>query len=263
MNLSSDVVIDETLSEPEVQLANPDGGDGEKPTAPAETESTAHEAPEGETTSAAEVIESTGSEAAEGEKPSEPEVADPAGAEAAEGDKQTAAQAKSAKNAPRRRIAWTRVLALAVLPGLAMLLAVGAGYLKWVDGSARGSAAARDETVKVATDATIAMLSYKPDTVEKDLGAARDRLTGHFKDAYTSLTHDVVIPGAQQKKITAVANVPAAASVSATQSHAVVLVFVNQTILMGNDPPTSTASSVRITMDKVGDRWLISEFDPV
>ena len=59
------------------------------------------------------------------------------------------------------------------------------------------------------------------------------------------------------------ANVPAVASISATPSQAVALVFVNQTVTVGNDAPTSTNSSVKVTLNKVGDRWLISEFDPV
>ena len=117
--------------------------------------------------------------------------------------------------------------------------------------------------MQAAKDSTIAMLSYKPDTVEQQLNAARDLLTGEFRDSYTSLINDVVIPGAKQKQISAVASVPAAASVSADPNHAVVLVFVNQTVVVGQDAPTDTASSVRVTMDKVGDRWLISEFDPV
>ncbi len=50
---------------------------------------------------------------------------------------------------------------------------------------------------------------------------------------------------------------------SATESEAVVLVFVNQTVIVGQDAPTDTASSVRVTLEKVGDRWLISKFDPV
>jgi Mce-associated membrane protein len=135
--------------------------------------------------------------------------------------------------------------------------------LKWQDGSAREAGVARTESVRAATDSTIALLSYKPDTVEKDLDAARSRLTGSFLNAYTSLTHDVVIPGAKQKQISAIATVPAAASASATENHAVVLLFVNQSVIIGQDAPTSTASSVRVTLDKVGGRWLISQFDPV
>src|ERR1700761_5820 len=162
-----------------------------------------------------------------------------------------------------RHIRWSRAIVFVVLPALALLLASAAGFLKWQDGSARDAATARTESVRAATDSTIALLSYKPDTVGKDLDAARGRLTGTFLNAYTSLTHDVVIPGAKQKQISAVATVPAAASTSATGNHAVVLLFVNQTVIIGQDAPTNTASSVRVTLDKVGGRWLISQFDPV
>ena len=163
----------------------------------------------------------------------------------------------------RRTISFPALIAFGVLPCLALLLAVAGGYLKWQSSSIRASQSSSVESVAVAKDGTIAMLSYQPDTVEKDLGAARDRLTGTFKESYTQLTHDVVIPGAKQRHISAVATVPAAASVSATANHAVALVFVNQTVVVGTDPPSATASSVRVTLDWVGDRWLISGFDPV
>jgi Mce-associated membrane protein len=164
---------------------------------------------------------------------------------------------------PGRRTRFVRALSYGVLPGLAFLLAIGAGYLKWQDFSVRDSARAGIQSVQAATDSTAALLSYRPDTVEKDLGAARERLTGTFRDSYTSLTKDVVIPGAKQRQISASATVPAAALVSATQTHAVVLVFVNQTTVVGNDPPTDTASSVRVSLDKIGGRWLISDFTPI
>ena len=162
-----------------------------------------------------------------------------------------------------RYVRWSRAVVCVVLPALALLLVSAAGFLKWEDGSVRESGSARTESVRAATDSTVALLSYKPDTVEKDLDAARGRLTGSFLNAYTSLTHDLVIPGAKQKQISAIASVPAAASTSATENHAVVLLFVNQTVTIGQDAPTNTASSVRVTLDKVGGRWLISQFDPV
>lgn len=155
------------------------------------------------------------------------------------------------------------VVAFGVLPIVALLLGAGAGFLKWEDSSRRDADAARTQSVQAAKDSTVALLSYKPDTVEKDLGAARDRLTGSFLDAYTQLVNNVVIPGAKEKKISAVAQVPAAASVSAKPDHAVVLLFVDQTVVVGSDAPTQTASSVRVTLEKVGDRWLISGFDPI
>lgn len=166
-----------------------------------------------------------------------------------------------AKAKPRIRGTW--FLAYGLLPGLALLLAVGAAYLKDQVGMASESGIARIESVAAAKESTIALLSYKPETAEKDLEAARDRTTGTFTDSYTQLTHDVVIPGAKQKHISALAKVPAAASVSATPNHAVTLVFIDQTVVVGSDQPADTASSVRVTLDKIGGRWLISGFDPV
>jgi Mce-associated membrane protein len=163
----------------------------------------------------------------------------------------------------KRPIAWSRVLAYGVLPGLALLLALTAGYLNWSGGSAQDSAALRDETVRIASEDAVALLSYHAASVEKDLGAARERLTGDFKDAYTSLTREVVIPGAKEKHVSAVAKAAAGASVSATDSHAVVLVFVNQTVTVGEGVPTDTAPVVRVVLDKVNGRWLVSHFDPV
>jgi Mce-associated membrane protein len=161
------------------------------------------------------------------------------------------------------RLSWTRILAWIILPALALAVALGDGYLRWLDGSARASRTAAEQSVKAATDSTIAILSYRPDSVERDLRGAADRLTGGFRQQYTQLVSDVVAPGAKQQHISAAATVPVAASVSATQNHAVVLVFVNQTTTIGNDAPTQTTSSVRVILDKVDGRWLISQFDPV
>jgi len=163
----------------------------------------------------------------------------------------------------RRPIAWTRVLACGLFPGLALLLALATGYFKWVDGSAEALALARTESARVASEDAIALLSYKADSADKELGAARERLTGDFKDAYTTLTREVVIPGAKEKHISAVAKVSAAAPVSATANHAVVLLFVNQTVTIGDGAPTDTQPVVRVTLDKINGRWLVSHFDPV
>ena len=93
--------------------------------------------------------------------------------------------------------------------------------------------------------------------------AARDRLTSPYKDAYTKLTNDVVIPGATKDHVSVTATIPAAASVSATPRHAVVTLFVDQAAAIGKNSPTVTASSIRVTLEKISGRWLISGFDPI
>lgn len=193
--------------------------------------------------------------------PTEAAASDPAQAECA--DDASEAPAPGTADGDEHGRPWTRVVAFGLLPGLALIFAIAAGFSKWQDSSVRATEDARLESVQAAKDSTVALLSYRPDTVEKDLGAARDRLTGSFRDSYSSLTRDVVIPGAKQKQISAVVSVPAVASVSASADHAVVLVFVNQTIVVGTDAPTATASSVKVSLDKIGGRWLISDFTPV
>jgi Mce-associated membrane protein len=206
------------------------------------------------------LTESDGTEVTDAADTTEEPTADESTADEPTTDDEEAAAVEKSK---KPGISWSRVLAYGILPGLALILALGAGFLKWQDSSVRDADLARTESVAAAKDSTIRMLSYKPDTVEKDLTDARALLTGDFRDSYTQLTNDVVIPGSKEKQISAVATVPAIASVSAEPSHAVVLVFVNQSVIVGNDAPTSTASSVQVTLDKVGDRWLISKFDPV
>jgi Mce-associated membrane protein len=163
----------------------------------------------------------------------------------------------------KRRSGVRRALVFGLLPGLAMLLAGGVGYLKWQRATDVETRSARIESLQAASESTVRILSYSPDTVDGELQAARDRLTGTFRDAYTQLIHDVVIPGSKEKKISALATVPAAASISASPNRAVVMVFVNQSITVGNDPPSTTASTVRVTMDRRDNHWLISDFTPI
>ena len=171
------------------------------------------------------------------------------------------------RGAPKRKgqrvISLTRALAFVILPAIALALGGVAGYLKWQDNSLRDNAVARADSLAEAKTSVATLLSYQPTTVEQQLTAARDLLTDPFLGSYTQLTHDVVIPGAKQKHISSVATVPAAASVSASARHAVALVLVDQAVTIGGGAPSATTSSIRVTLDKIGGKWLISRFDPV
>ena len=174
-----------------------------------------------------------------------------------------AADLPPAADQPELRLDRRRLVVFGVLPVLVVVLGGAASYLQWDLSSGTGAQTAADESVAAARDAAVAILSYRADSVEQDLTAARSRLTGDFLEDYNQLVSTVVIPGAKQKKISAAAKVPAAASVSADRSRAVALLFIDQTITVGADAPTTTASSVRVTLEKTDDRWLVSGFDPV
>lgn len=40
-----------------------------------------------------------------------------------------------------------------------------------------------------------------------------------------------------------------------------ILLFVDQTVTIGDSPPADSSVSVRVTLVKIGDRWLVSGFD--
>ncbi|MGU3651016.1 hypothetical protein [Mycolicibacterium sp. A43C] len=144
-----------------------------------------------------------------------------------------------------------------------MAVGAGVGYVKWQSDSIRAAQTAGEHALTTATQTTVTMLSYRPDTVEEDLTSARGLLSGDFLDEYTSLINEVVIPGARDKQITATATVPSAAVVSATADHAVVLVYINQTTTFGSEQPTFSASTARVALDRDDDRWLVSAFSPL
>ena len=156
---------------------------------------------------------------------------------------------------------WSRVLVYGLLPALALLLAMSAGLLKWKDSSIRNIDFDRSQSVSAARDSAVAVLSFRSDTVDRDVAAARERLTGGFLDMYTQRTQQELIPNAKERRVTATASVRAAAPESVNQNHAVVLLFVTQNVRIGDAPPADSGSSVRVTLDKIGDRWLVSDFD--
>jgi Mce-associated membrane protein len=160
-----------------------------------------------------------------------------------------------------RRVNWSPILVHGVLPGLALLLAMAAGFLKWKDTSIRDADIARSQSIVAARDSAIALLSFRSGAIESEVEAAQERLTGGFLETYTQVTREVLIPNVKERHITATAGIPAVASVSATGNHAVVLLFTDQTVQVGDFPPADASTSVRVTLDKIGDRWLVSDFD--
>ena len=55
------------------------------------------------------------------------------------------------------------------------------------------------KVIQSAADGTVALLSYTPDTLDKDFANAKSRLTGDFLNYYTQFTQDIVTPAAKQK----------------------------------------------------------------
>jgi Mce-associated membrane protein len=153
------------------------------------------------------------------------------------------------------------VLALLVVASLALL-----GGLYWFSyrPDRATDAGAAKAAISAASEGTVAVLSYSPDTLDRDFSSAKSHLTGDFLTYYNQFTEQIVAPAAKQKSVKTSAVVLRAALQEFHPDSAVVLLFVNQSTQSKDRPePTLTSSSVVATLTKAEGKWLISSFNPV
>ena len=175
------------------------------------------------------------------------------------------ADAKDAERSPRRNLRSVPVIPVVLV--LALLAAGGLAawlYFSQYRPDQATDAAVAQSAVDAARDGTVAMLTYKPDTLDHDFAAARSHLTGDFLNYYDTFTKQVVSPAARDKAVTTNAQVVGAAAAEVHPKSAVVLVFVNQVTTSKERPdPSGAASSVLVSLTKVHGDWLIIKFDPI
>lgn len=152
---------------------------------------------------------------------------------------------------------------LAVMAIVAVAVAAGLYWRQYLP-DRQTDAAAADAVLAAATDGTIALLSYSPDSLDKDFAKAKSHLTGEFLSYYSDFTQQVVTPAAKQKGVSTTAAVVQAAVSELHPRSATVLAFVNQTTT-SNDAagPSLAVSTVLVGLTKIDGSWLISAFDPV
>ena len=151
------------------------------------------------------------------------------------------------------------VVALLASAGVAAWL-----YVKQYRPDQETNAAAAAVALDAAKNGTVAMLSYSPESLDKDFAAAKSHLTGDFLSYYTQFTEQVVTPAAKQKSVKTSAAVVRAGVAELHPDSAMVLVFINQNTTSKENPDGSfAASAVKVGLKKINDTWLISSFDPV
>jgi Mce-associated membrane protein len=154
----------------------------------------------------------------------------------------------------------------AVLVSLVVVSLVLLGVLYWFSYRPDWAtdAAATKAAISAASDGTVAVLSYSPDTLDRDFSSAKSHLTGDFLSYYDQFTQQIVAPAAKQKSVKTSAVVLRAGVSELRPDSAVVLLFVNQSTQSKDRPePTFTNSSVTVTLTKANGKWLISSFNPV
>jgi len=186
--------------------------------------------------------------------------------ETAEAEEAVAAETPADTEKPGRR----KLLSGKILPAALALFVVASlgllGGVYWYSyrPDAATDAAAAKAAISAASEGTVAVLSYSPDTLDRDLSTAKSHLTGSFLTYYDQFTTQIVAPAAKQKSVKANAVVLRAALSDLHPDSADVLLFVNQSTQSKDRPePSYTSSSISVTLTKAHGSWLISSFTPL
>ncbi|MEY8014610.1 twin-arginine translocation pathway signal [Mycobacterium servetii] len=163
----------------------------------------------------------------------------------------------------RRCLARWRPILLTVL--LVGALTFGAGYFYFVyRPDVLTDDAAMHQAVKAASDGAVALLSYSPETLDRDFANARSRVTDDYLTYYQRFVDQIAGPAAQRGQVTTTATVVKAAVSQMQPNSAVVLAFVKLKTASKEKPdPVVTSSSLRLTLTKVNGAWLIEKFEAV
>jgi Mce-associated membrane protein len=170
-----------------------------------------------------------------------------------------AAPAWEEKDRPAREA--TRLDPVLLVAGLVVVvLLVTAGLLTVRARGADRVEQARTEAVAAAETTAVDLLSYDYRHLDRDFARARAGLTGSFVDDYARTTRTVVRPTATEVRAVVKADVAASSVVRADPNRVVVLLFVNQTTTSTRlDAPKVDLNRVRMTLDRVHGRWLVSK----
>jgi Mce-associated membrane protein len=177
----------------------------------------------------------------------------------------------SRKQTARRQHGRPRILRkVKVVPAVLVLLLLIFGgaatwlYLKRYQPNQETDPSVARAALNAASDGTVALLSYSPESLDKDFATAKSHLAGDIRSSYSHFTEQIVAPAAKQKSLKTTAHVMGAAVSELHPDSAVVLVFVDQRTTSKDSPdPSLAASSVLVSMTRVNGNWLITKFDPI
>lgn len=143
------------------------------------------------------------------------------------------------------------------LVAAAAVTAVGASNAQRAD---RAGHEARD----FAAETVSQILSYDHRNVEQHFASVLDSLGGEFRPQFEEVSHQVIVPSAQQRQVVTNADVVGSSVIDSRPDQAELLLFVNQSTTSAEQPNTKLdGSRVRVTVERIDGRWLITELKPI
>ncbi|GAA5054578.1 hypothetical protein [Nocardia callitridis] len=186
----------------------------------------------------------------------EPSTAESSTAESSTVDASTGEQTRPGRaRRGRPRIA---LAAVAVLLVAATAIAVVVGVN--LQGRTRIDAASRQART-AAEQYAVALTSIDAARIDEDFDTVQHGATGEFQDMYSRSAQQLK-PLLLQARSVSKGRVVNSAVQSATENHAVVLLFVDAEITnLTNPDPRVDRNRIVMTMDKVDGRWLASQVE--
>lgn len=135
------------------------------------------------------------------------------------------------------------------------------GYGYWQDSHVDQ---AREQSTVVATRTVEGMFGYNFRTIDTTMPKVCEDMTPKFRDDWLKVTNTVLAPAAKEKELVVQATATETGVIKADSEHVEVMVYLNQKGA-GKDPSKGTydASLLRVTLDKNGSRWLVSDVNPI
>jgi Mce-associated membrane protein len=172
---------------------------------------------------------------------------------------------------PRRRlVVGSLALVVIVAVGLAVVASLLSGHNGKHPGAAvagaTGDLAGPDAVAAqtAASNETRATLTYSYKSLAADFAAAEKGLTPQFAANYKTTTAQRVSPLATRYHATSTAVVADAGVDASTATTATVLLFVDQTVQNTQlAHPRLDRSRIKVSMVKVGGRWLVNDLSPI
>ncbi len=169
------------------------------------------------------------------------------------------------RRSPRRTLFGVKLVpAVLVLLTVVISVLTASLYFKQYRPDQQTDPGVAATVITAASDGTVALLSYAPESLDKDFATAKSHLSGDFLSYYNDFTQRILGPAAKLKSLKTRAHVTDAALSELRPDSAVVLVYVNQTTTSKDSTePSVSSSSVLVKMARVNGNWLIVKFDPI
>jgi Mce-associated membrane protein len=159
----------------------------------------------------------------------------------------------------RRRAHVTIPLRWIVVGALSLLAVVAGGWLGWQAVDHHRQERATADAVQAASRYVSALINISAGTADRDFTALYDSCTAEFDDA-----HQDAAAGLRQmiieKKVVVTGHITHTNVESATLTRVTVVLLADQSVRnIDITAPQTVHASIKLTMEKVGGRWLVND----